>query len=55
MGKPVEYAFTLPDGSIRYEFVDPDSGYSVLAQIRMFSEMHGAVKARPVKDDRLPS
>lgn len=47
--KPIEYEFTLPDGSKRYEFVDPDSGYSVMTQIRMFSQMHGAVKAVPVK------
>lgn len=50
--KPVEYEFVLPDGSKRYEFVDPESGYSVMAQIRMFSEMHGAVKARPVRHDQ---
>lgn len=47
--KPVEYEFTLPDGSKRYEFVDPESGYSVMAQIRMFSDMHGAIRAAPVQ------
>jgi hypothetical protein len=48
--RTVEYEFTLPDGSKRYEFVDPESGYNVMAQIRMFSEIHGAVEARPVRD-----
>lgn len=48
--KPVEYEFTLPDGSKRYEFVDPDCGYSVMAQIRMFSDMHGAIRAAPVEN-----
>ena len=48
--KPVEYEFTLPDGSKRYEFIDPDCGYSVMAQIRMFSVLHGAVKAKPVEN-----
>ena len=46
--KPIEYEFTLPDGSKRYEFVDPDAGYSVMQQVSMFMKMHGATSARPV-------
>jgi hypothetical protein len=49
--RPVEYEFTLPDGSKRYEFVDPDAGYSVMTQVGLFMAMHGAVKAMPVKDE----
>ena len=49
MPKPLEYEFTLPDGSKRYEFVDPECGTSVLKQIEMFKKMHGAVSARPVQ------
>jgi hypothetical protein len=48
--KTVEYEFTLRDGSKRYEFVDPDGGYSVMTQVGLFMAMHGAVKAMPVKD-----
>lgn len=50
MNKPREYEFTLPDGSKRYEFVDPDCGIPVLKQIETLKQMHGAVSARPVKD-----
>jgi hypothetical protein len=45
-------AATLPDGPKRYEFVDPDSGYSVMTQLRMFQKMHRAVTARPVKNEQ---
>jgi hypothetical protein len=50
MTKPTEYEFTRPDGSKRYEIVDPDAGYSVMQQIEMFKRMHGAIAAKPVKD-----
>jgi hypothetical protein len=53
--KPIEYEFTLPDGSKRYEFVDPGSGYSVMTQIRMFKEMHGAIAAKPVSNNDSPA
>ena len=44
------YEFELPDGSLRYEFVDlNNAGYPVAMQLRMFIEMHGAKYARPVK------
>jgi hypothetical protein len=46
--KPLEYEFTLPDGSKRYEIVDPEATYSVLKQVEMFKQIHGAVTARPV-------
>ena len=49
MPTPREYEFTLPDGSKRYEFVDPDCGTPVLKQIEMFKKMHGAVSAHPVQ------
>jgi hypothetical protein len=49
--KAIEYEFTLPDGSKRYEIVDPESGYSVMTQIRMFRKMHDAIRAVPVKND----
>lgn len=51
----IEYEFTLPDGSKRYEFIDPESGYSVMAQIRMFEEMHGAIAAKPVSNNDSPA
>ena len=38
MPTPREYEFALPDGSKRYEFVDPDCGTPVLKQIAMFSQ-----------------
>lgn len=47
--KPVEYEFVLPDGSKRYEFIDPDNDMSVMHQINLAMKMHGAVKARPVQ------
>lgn len=48
--KGIEYEFTCPDGSKRYEFVDPDAGYSVMTQIRMFMEMHRAIAAKPLNN-----
>ncbi|MDP3074740.1 hypothetical protein [Bradyrhizobium sp.] len=48
--REIEYEFTLPDGTKRYEFVDPDAGYSVMTQVGMFMAMHGAIIALPVKD-----
>ena len=53
--KSIEYEFTLPDGSKRYEFVDPESGYSVMAQIRMFREMHSAIAAKPMSNNDSPA
>ena len=47
--KTVEYEFTLPDGSKRYEFVDPDNDMSVMQQINLGKKLHGAVAARPVQ------
>ena len=47
--KPVEYEFTLPDGSKRYEFVDPDNDMSVMQQINLGLKLHGAIAARPVQ------
>lgn len=52
MNKPTEYEFERSDGSKFYEFVDPDAGYSVMTQIRMFTEMHGAKSARPVERNK---
>lgn len=40
----IEYEFTLPDGSKRFEIV-VERG-----DIHHFMKMHGAVKARPVQD-----
>lgn len=54
MPKPIEYRFTLPDGSERFEIVDPDAGYSIARQVRMFQEMHGAVRAAPVDMEAEP-
>lgn len=42
MEKPVEYEFTLPDGSKRYEIVAEQ------ADIFTFQRMHGATGATPV-------
>jgi hypothetical protein len=47
--KTIEYEFVLRDGSTRYEIVDPDAGYSVLAQVNMFMKLHGAYIARLLK------
>ena len=47
--KPVEYEFVLPDGSKRYEFVDPDNDMSVMQQISLGLKLHGAVSAHPVQ------
>jgi hypothetical protein len=56
--KTVEYEFTLPDGSKRYEFIDPDNDMSVMQQISLCMKMHGAVSAHPVQpslfDDATP-
>ncbi|MGU9981482.1 hypothetical protein ACJ4V0_15715 [Phreatobacter sp. HK31-P] len=43
MGKPVEYEFTLPDGSKRYEIVCERS------DVWAFEKMHKAVSSRPLK------
>lgn len=42
MSKPVEYVFTLPDGSKRYEIV-----YEA-KEVFAFMRMHKAVRAVPV-------
>lgn len=43
MEKPVEYEFTLPDGSKRYEIVYERR------EVLVFQKMHGAVSAKPVE------
>lgn len=45
MEKPVEYEFTLPDGSKRYEIVFERK------EVFAFQKMHRAVKAVPVKKE----
>ncbi len=51
----IEYEFELPDGTLRYEFIDLNNdGYPVAMQLRMFMEMHGAKIARPAKDKEGP-
>jgi hypothetical protein len=45
--KTIDHEFTLPDVSKRYEFVDPDAGDSVMAQLRMFKTLHSAIRAEP--------
>jgi hypothetical protein len=45
----IEYEFVLPDGSKRYEFIDPDNDRSIMHQISLGLKMHGAVKAHPVQ------
>jgi hypothetical protein len=45
----IEYEFVLPDGSTRYEIVDPDAGTSVIGQVNAFMRMHGAYIARPLR------
>ena len=47
--KPVEYEFTLPDGSKPYEFVDSDNEMSGIQQINVGLKLHGAVAAQPVQ------
>jgi hypothetical protein len=47
--KTVEYEFTLPDGSKRYEFVDLDNDMSLMQQISLALKLHGAVSAHPVQ------
>jgi len=42
-----EYAFTMADGSVRYEVV------SCRADVFAFRSMHGAVSARPVALDEV--
>lgn len=49
MSKPIEYEFTLPDGSKRYEFVLKGGSQSVAAQVSTFMKMHGATRAQPVE------
>ena len=53
--KTIEYEFTLPDGSKRYEFVDPDAGYTVIRQIEMFKRMHGAIAVKAVNNNQSPA
>jgi hypothetical protein len=53
--KTFEYEFTLPDGSKRYEFVDPGAGYTAIRQIEMFKKMHGAIAAKPVDNNQNPA
>ncbi|WP_179293665.1 MULTISPECIES: hypothetical protein [unclassified Mesorhizobium] len=43
MTKPVEYEFTLPDGSKRCEIVIERK------DVFTFQKMHGAVSAKPVE------
>lgn len=47
MARAIEYAFTRPDGSQAFHFVDPDAGTPVGQQIRLFMQMEGAVVAVP--------
>jgi len=47
--KPVEYEFTLPDGSKRNEFVDLDNAMSVMQRINLGLKLNGAVGAQPVQ------
>jgi hypothetical protein len=44
-----EYEFTLPDGSKRYEIIDPACGAPILKQIETFKNMHEAVSVRPAQ------
>ena len=45
--KRIEYEFVLPDGTKRYEMVDPD--FSVMAQVNAFMWMHRAYIAHVVQ------
>lgn len=45
MDRPVEYEFTLPDGSKRYEIIYERK------EVSAFQKMHGAIKAQPVKKE----
>lgn len=47
--KCVEYEFVLPDGSKRYELVDPDNDMTVMQQLNLGMKLHGATAARPVQ------
>jgi hypothetical protein len=42
-----EYVFRLPDGSLRYEFVDLND--SIDDQIEAFRTMHSAIEALPLE------
>jgi len=53
--KAVEYEFTLPDGSKRYEFVDPDNDMSVMHQIELGKKLHGAQPLQPSLFDNDPA
>jgi hypothetical protein len=44
----IEYVFIDKNGDQYHEIVDRDCGYSVARQVRIFSEMHNAIKAYPV-------
>jgi hypothetical protein len=50
----IEYELILPSGEKRYEIVDPDAGTSVMAQVNAFMRMHGAITARPLKNETPP-
>lgn len=50
----IEYEFVRSDGSKHYEIVDPDAGMSVMSQVNAFMKMHGAIIARPLKNDTPP-
>ncbi len=43
MDKPIEFEFTRPDGTKRYEIVYERK------EVFVFMQMHGAVKAEPVR------
>lgn len=47
----VEYEFTLPDGSKRYEIVDLTGDNRLMPQLWAFKKLHGATGFRPVKED----
>jgi hypothetical protein len=49
----IEYEFVLPDGSTRYEMVDPDAGTSAMRQVNALMKMHGAYIARPLQPTTL--
>ena len=52
MPKPREYEFTLPDGSKRYEIVDPEFGIPILKQIAMFKKC--TERCQPVRSQTSP-
>lgn len=47
--KTIEYEFVLPDGSKRYEIVDPENDMSVMQQVNLGKKLHGAIAAHPVQ------